>query len=241
MCTVMIILVKLILAHLLGDFLLQPDSWVDAKEEKKLSSWQLYVHALIHFALIMILVLDLTFWKWALLLAVLHLIIDTAKLFMQKENTKRRYFFGDQLLHLLFIIVIWILYRNKPISFEGQHGQYYIALLGFLYAIIQPASIVITKFISKWTPDTGGSGSDSLEKAGNYIGILERLFVFTFVLAGQWEAIGFLLAAKSVFRFGDLKESKDRKLTEYVMIGTLLSFGIAMIAGVIFLKLRLIY
>ena len=51
--------------------------------------------------------------------------------------------------------------------------------------------------------------------------------VFTFILYGRWEAVGFLLAAKSVFRFGNLKESHDRKLTEYVLIGTLLSFGIA--------------
>ncbi|MDX1471964.1 MAG: DUF3307 domain-containing protein, partial [Flavobacteriaceae bacterium] len=63
--------------------------------------------------------------------------------------------------------------------------------------------------------------------AGKYIGILERLFVFTFILLGHWEAVGFLLTAKSVFRFGDLKDSRHRKLTEYVLIGTLLSFGIA--------------
>ena len=65
----------------------------------------------------------------------------------------------------------------------------------------------------------------------NYIGILERLFVFSFILTGHFEAIGFLLAAKSIFRFGDLKEAKDRKLTEYVLIGTLLSFGIALLTG----------
>jgi hypothetical protein len=41
------------------------------------------------------------------------------------------------------------------------------------------------------------------------------------------EAVGFLLAAKSVFRFGDLKDDHDRMRTEYVLIGTLLSFGIA--------------
>jgi hypothetical protein len=53
------------------------------------------------------------------------------------------------------------------------------------------------------------------------------------VILGRWEAIGFLLAAKSVFRFGDLKESKDRKLTEYILIGTLLSFGVAILIGII--------
>jgi len=56
-------------------------------------------------------------------------------------------------------------------------------------------------------------------------------------VTGHWEAIGFLIAAKSVFRFGDLKESKERKLTEYILIGTLLSFGIAMITGIIVVKL----
>ena len=44
-------------------------------------------------------------------------------------------------------------------------------------------------------------------------------------------AVGFLLAAKSIFRFGDLKEAHDIKLTEYVLIGTLLSFGIAIITA----------
>jgi len=50
--------------------------------------------------------------------------------------------------------------------------------------------------------------------------------------------VGFLLTAKSVFRFGDLKESKDRKLTEYILIGTLLSFGIAIIVGLSYLYLE---
>jgi hypothetical protein len=75
--------------------------------------------------------------------------------------------------------------------------------------------------------------SVSLKNAGNFIGILERLFIFCFVLAGHFETIGFLLTAKSIFRFGDLKEAKDRKLTEYVLIGTLLSFGIALLTGLI--------
>lgn len=66
---------------------------------------------------------------------------------------------------------------------------------------------------------------------------MERLFVFVFVVTGNWEGIRFLLAAKSVFRFGDLKESQDRKPTEYILIGTLLSFGIAIATGMLVLKL----
>jgi len=55
--------------------------------------------------------------------------------------------------------------------------------------------------------------------------------VFIFITEGHWEAVGFLITAKSVFRFSDLKESKDRKLTEYILIGTLMSFGIAIITA----------
>jgi hypothetical protein len=84
--------------------------------------------------------------------------------------------------------------------------------------------------MSKWSMDEDDS-NDSLENAGKYIGILERLFVFVFIALGQWQAIGLLIAAKSVFRFGDLSRAKDRKLTEYILIGTFLSFGLAIAIG----------
>jgi len=96
---------------------------------------------------------------------------------------------------------------------------------------------MIQALMSNWSKSLHDSNEESLNNAGKYIGMLERLFVFTFVVTGNWEAIGFLLAAKSVFRFGDLKKSKDRKLTEYILIGTLLSFGIAIAIGIMTLKL----
>ena len=232
----MIILVKLILAHLLGDFLLQPDSWVKAKKKKKLAAYQLYLHILIHFALIMLLVFDLTFWKWAALLSIVHLVIDVIKLYAVKEKTQRQYFFIDQGAHFLLIFGIWLLYQGN--TFPLQNLQYDNILLWItaVYALTIPTSMAIKSFISKWTPHTEDYNEDSLEEAGKYIGMLERLFVFGFVVSGHWEAIGFLLAAKSIFRFGDLKEAEDRKLTEYVLIGTLVSFGIAILIGVLFLK-----
>ena len=87
--------------------------------------------------------------------------------------------------------------------------------------------------MNKWTFAEDNS-DDSLKNAGKYIGILERLFVFGFIILNQWSAIGLLIAAKSVFRFGDLSRAKDRKLTEYMLIGSLLSFGIAIIIGLLY-------
>jgi Flp pilus assembly pilin Flp len=92
---------------------------------------------------------------------------------------------------------------------------------------------IMTFIMQKWVNELEDHNEHSLSNAGKYIGMLERFFVFLFIIIGQWQAIGFLLAAKSVFRFGDLKDSKDRKLTEYMLIGTLISFAIATIIGLI--------
>jgi Protein of unknown function (DUF3307) len=54
----MILIIKLLLAHLIGDFLFQPESWVKAKEEKKLRAWQLYPHSVIHGVLSLLIVWD---------------------------------------------------------------------------------------------------------------------------------------------------------------------------------------
>ncbi|HLP73296.1 MAG TPA: DUF3307 domain-containing protein [Bacteroidales bacterium] len=232
----MIILVKLLLAHFTGDFLLQPDSWVKAKETRRLASWQLYLHSLLHFALIMLLILNVDFILPALIISLLHLLTDIVKVFFQSAGKKRQLFFADQMVHLMVILIVWSLYTRELLSLDIRTFNFCLTLLTFIYILTQPASIFIRIFISRWSPDSDSS-IGSLEKAGNWIGILERLFVFTFVFAGQWEAVGFLLAAKSIFRFGDLKESKDRKLTEYVLIGTLISFGIAILSGIVFYKI----
>lgn len=227
----MIIFVKLLLAHLIGDFLLQPTSWVEDKEDKKHRSIYLYLHTLLHFLLAWVLVGKLEFVWFATGLAVSHGFIDFLKLYFQKKKTKRAWFLIDQILHLIVILIITLIYTDTKIEFDRFSTQFWIVLTGIVL-LTKPTSISIKNIISIWTPESK-TDDGSLQNAGNYIGILERLFVFCFILTGHFEAIGFLLAAKSIFRFGDLKEAKDRKLTEYVLIGTLLSFGIALLMGLL--------
>ena len=228
----MILLFQLFLAHLLGDFLLQPGAWVMAKENRKIGAWQLYIHVFIHGILILLLVGNLAFWPWALLLCGLHLLIDGLKVSFQKESRKRSLFFLDQLAHLFSIALIWACYENLNFSIFAFHKEYLLLMATTVFLLTTPTSVCIKIFISKWTPKTESREDDSLQSAGKYIGYLERLLVFIFMMANHWEAVGFLLAAKSIFRFGDLKESKDRKLTEYVLIGTLLSFGTAIVVAI---------
>jgi hypothetical protein len=227
----MIVFVKLLLAHLFGDFLLQPTSWVLDKEKKKHRSIYLYLHTFLHFILAWVLVGKIAFGWYALALAITHGCIDFLKLYFQTQKTKRTWFSVDQILHLIVIVAITLIYNNTPIDNTAFNNSFWIVFTGIIL-LTKPTSIIIKNIISIWTPENK-TKDDSLQNAGNYIGILERLFVFCFILTGHFEAIGFLLAAKSIFRFGDLKEAKDRKLTEYVLIGTLLSFGIALLIGLL--------
>lgn len=229
----MILLLKIVLAHLIGDFILQPHSWVKHKEAKKWFSGYLYLHAFTHFVLILIITWNPYLWPQALVIAVFHLFIDGIKLQFQKPNNKRLWFFIDQLAHLLVIAGIWFASVANILHTHLQwtHLHWYIAT-GIVF-LTTPTSVIIKVLMSKWTHYTGDHDSESLPDAGQYIGILERLFIFLFILLGEWQAIGFLLAAKSIFRFGDLTRAKDRKLTEYILIGTLLSFAIATLAGLL--------
>jgi len=95
------------------------------------------------------------------------------------------------------------------------------------------ASVVIKQLLSSWHFEEQNK-EESLKDAGKYIGMLERVFVFAFITLNQWQAIGFLIAAKSILRFSDLSRAKDRKLTEYILVGTLLSFGIAITIGLLY-------
>lgn len=229
----MILLVQLFLAHILGDFLLQPTSWVVDKETRKYQSKYLYYHIALHGFLACVIVGELHFIIFGISLATAHGIIDFIKLKFQKIKTKRLWFWLDQLAHLFTIAVVFRLYTNIPLElFEFTNTN--LLLITALVFLTKPTSILIKNAISIWTPENKDKKESSLSNAGNYIGILERLFVFTFIITGHFEAIGFLLAAKSIFRFGDLKEAKDRRLTEYVLIGTLLSFGIALGTGLLF-------
>jgi len=172
-----------------------------------------------------------------LIITILHFAIDTTKLTFQTEKTKRTWFFGDQVLHILSLIIVWSLVTNG-FQWEAFITEKRILLITAILTLMNPASLCIKIFISKWSPHTGDGQDDSLQSAGKTIGILERLFVFAFVITGHWQAIGFLLAAKSIFRFGDMRESRDRKLTEYILIGTLVSFAISIVIGVGYLYLR---
>ena len=191
-------------------------------------------------ALIILMFWNLCYYLLAMAIIItgLHGIIDIIKLYLQNNGNKVKWFFIDQFLHLTSIVIVWYFFFQPNIHFcyLTENTLFWLYITCFLFISVV-TSFIIQKLLTNWSKQLSNKLENSLADAGKYIGILERFFIFIFVITNHWEAIGFLLAAKSVFRFGDLKDANDRKLTEYILIGTLLSFGLAIITGLIFLKL----
>lgn len=227
----LVLFLQLLLAHIVGDFVFQPYKWVKSKEKKKYKSPYLYWHILVHtIALLIVLQFSKKYWLGILCIVFTHYFIDVTKIYLTKKINCRWLFLWDQLAHLFVIAIVVYFYGDYIIDFSMLYSTKVLAFVVAVLLVTVVASIVMRVIISKWELESN-SNKKSLEDAGKYIGILERLFIFVFIIANNWEGIGFLLAAKSVFRFGDLSKSDDRKLTEYILIGTLLSFGLAILVG----------
>jgi hypothetical protein len=225
------LILKLLLAHILGDFVFQPERWVKDKRKRKHASTKLYWHIGVHaLALLLVLQFEMKYWLGIAFIVVTHFIIDLAKLYIDEKVNDRWLFFIDQAFHL--IVITGVVYWYEPFTIavtEINHTEALLILV-FLLLLTFVTSICLKVVTSKWKPK--GDQKHALKDAGAYIGMLERLFVFGFVVMNYWEGIGFLLAAKSVFRFGDLSRAEDRNLTEYILIGTLLSFGSAILIAI---------
>lgn len=226
------LLIRLLIAHMLGDFVFQNQKMVQRKESGGARSGALYLHVGIH--AILALVFSWTFnghWWVAGIILASHYSIDLLKLSLKKSISPQKAFFADQGAHILVIVLLSITWGGwTPVL--PKDPRIWITLASGIF-LLHPSSVIIRILISPYTPKTEIEEGESLRFAGTYIGMLERLLVFVFIASNHWEGVGFLIAAKSVFRFSDLTQAKDRKLTEYVLIGTLLSFGLAITAGLI--------
>lgn len=230
------ILLRLIIAHLLTDFVFQTDRM--AKEKKAgLRAGYFYTHILIAGVLTYLLLADWTNWWAPLIIMLLHGLIDLVKVRIRSEASL--VFLADQLLHILSVIFLWIYLTNYSFSAfwrflaaVWQNESVLIVLTSYLLVSL-PAGVLIGSLTRHWQNLIGSNEKDSLKDAGRWIGIIERILILTFILVNQWAAIGFLLTAKSVFRFGDLKDGTERKKTEYILIGTLLSFTFSIFTGIV--------
>ncbi|HSK07919.1 MAG TPA: hypothetical protein VK990_10390 [Acidimicrobiia bacterium] len=68
-------------------------------------------------------------------------------------------------------------------------------------------------------------------RAGRWIGVLERLLIYVLVLIGAAAAAGLVVAAKSILRFPEISRKPAAIDPEYVLIGSLASWLLAFTVG----------
>lgn len=228
-------LVTLLAAHVLGDFIFQNDAMSRRKREPLV----LLLHVLIVTALSLLLLGNL---HWPILLGifVLHLLIDAGKVYFLGPSF--RAFLLDQELHLVVIVVLAAIYPRAAVGgwwpglLGDGHFPYYLAGLSLLTGIvlvIPAGGILIGMATQPLMTEIGEEAFPGLRRGGRLIGYLERGLVLLLILINQPAGIGFLIATKSILRFGEVRNPDQRKVAEYIIIGTFLSFGWALLIAVL--------
>jgi hypothetical protein len=218
-------LTMLLVAHLVADFPLQPDWMIRRKRHPAI----LALHVLV---VVAVAVLALGGWPTDVLLILLgtHLVMDAVKVYLLGDSLGS--FALDQIVHLLVILGLAAAFPDTAAQgwwarLPGQLAAAYMAglcLLGGAIASLMVGAIVIHKATAPFTRQVSAD-IPGLDRGGTYIGWLERALVMLLILIGQPAGVGFLITAKSILRFGDVRDSSQRKLTEYIIIGTFMSFG----------------
>lgn len=196
-----------------------------------------FILFLVYFFASWIISFDLNFCLLALLIAFFLKIFSYFANHTAYKNWFGKYnFFVSNIFEVLLIISLLIFYENnfeKNLILEIYWNVKSLIIVLSYLCCLQPANRFIKHVLIIFDIQSITNTTEELTNAGKLIGILERILVLTFMLLNQFEAIGFLLAAKSILRYND----SDIIKTEYVLIGTMSSYIIAIFFGIIISKI----
>lgn len=224
------LLLALCAAHLIADFPLQPRSWVEAKARRGWRSGHLYLHAAIAGFLSWLFVRQLQAWWILVVVALGHAGIDALKARFRRDRAWL--FLADQIAHVGLVVLVAGVLARSGVSLSPP-GIRTWAVVNAMLLVWWFEGALIAKATRSWRAKLDEPAGDSrgLPDAGLWIGRLERALVLVFVLIGRYEGIGFLIAAKSIFRFGELTRPEQRREAEYILVGTMASVLMALLTG----------
>lgn len=232
------LLILLITAHILADYAFQGSRMADEKRGMKARGFLRHMACYLMLALL----LSMNWMSGALVLAVaiqtvLHGSIDALKMRFASEKPGLK-FESDLLDMFLHLLVIWLTiivfrppYTGSPLP-DAFHDAFpflsdctfyvYLAAVVFL---LRGGTTLVRGILLKARKAVKEKKADNI---GRLIGNIERVLIFVLVLSGDMAAIGFIIAAKSIARF---EEMKKKQFAEYYVIGTLTSVLIAILTG----------
>lgn len=177
--------------------------------------------------------------------ALAHLVIDAVKIYAARDTVAS--YLWDQIAHLATLGAVSIYAPNLWATGLWADAPAWVLhamvlAAGAIYAV-RAGGFAVGKLME---PYSDAVPRDSLKDGGRIIGLLERGLIYVLMLGNLAVGIGFLIAAKSVLRFETVRDGEDdhgqnRKMSEYVIIGTLASFGwaISITIGVMALRAAL--
>jgi len=223
-------IIPLLASHVLVDFIFQSDHAAENKSRNSVLIWHALQIGISSYLLTGI----ITAWPVALIFLFSHLLIDAIKS-RKGDGTTLKIFAWDQAAHILSLLLIGLTahhletLQDPGLWFRFFGMDYYRVLIiaAGLVASIRGGAITIRLELRSIEleplEENKSETAESLPSGGMLIGYLERALIFLLVLVGEAGAIGFLIAAKSIFRFGETR-SPGWKKAEYIIIGTLSSF-----------------
>ena len=238
----MLLFLQLYAAHLIADFLLQPDWIARAKRAPR----PLLAHAAIHFfcgCALVNLGLNRRAAAAIFVLALVHVVVDHLKARLSNDGWGA--FVVDQVAHLasIAVAVLWLSAGSWSSVQETagallRSNRVYLVLSAYV-GVIFGGGFLVQKVTESFLARIEGNLKalkPGLPEAGTYIGWVERFLVMTFVIAGFNEAVGLLLAVKALARFPEIKEDTKGHFAEYFLVGTLTSVGLALVGGLVVKK-----
>lgn len=166
----------------------------------------------------------------------------------------------DQVAHLLAMGLIWYYYKDSIVAcdYVCYKVPYLpclpLAMILATLIVLKPASCFIMATGLKKVDISGGTTEEKKAEVnekedeekksdangrktqikdgtGKKIGYCERLLILCFLMYGKLDALGFVIAAKSISRFSEIKENTAN--AEYYIFGTLISMVIVVVVAIL--------
>jgi hypothetical protein len=198
----------------------------------------------------------------SLIIGIIHFFIDEVKTFL--INFKPYFknsifiFIMDQIVHI--ISIIFVIYGFKLTFCLSELKNYpnninyidrYLISINIFFLCTFASGVFVKQYtnyinlrkykilLNKNAVILGCSNevSSGVINGGFIIGILERGFILLVLVIGQPSMAGFVLTAKAIARF---KKLDDESFAEYFIIGTFMSFIVAISGGILIYTLKIV-